>query len=109
MIFVDQLFDIDAAQHKLLSIDRGKSRFSGHAVVAHIRSLPMSANSAMTLLARYTISSRLPERTFTNRHSFEKLGTSRLSPVVHQTIDARSATSDQGSTARPRSREIVGR
>jgi hypothetical protein len=26
MIFVDQLFDIDAAQHKLLSIDSGKSR-----------------------------------------------------------------------------------
>ena len=60
MIFVDQLFDIDAAQHQLLSIDSGKSRFSGHAVVAHIRSLPTPVNFAMTLLARYTISSRLP-------------------------------------------------
>src|ERR1035438_9982864 len=52
MIFVDQLFDVDAAQHKLLSIDGGKSRFSRHAVVAHIRSLPTLANSAMTLLAQ---------------------------------------------------------
>jgi hypothetical protein len=40
MIFVDQLFDIDATQHKLLSIDAGNSRFRRHAVVAHIRSLP---------------------------------------------------------------------
>ena len=53
MIFVDQLLDIDAAQHKLLSIDRGKSRFSRQAVVAHIRSLPTPVNFAMTLLARY--------------------------------------------------------
>src|SRR6266496_4381184 len=28
------------SQHKLLSIDSGKSRFSGHAVVAHIRVYP---------------------------------------------------------------------
>ena len=54
MIFVDQLFDVDAAQHKLLSIDGGKSRFSRHAVVAHIRSLPTLANFAMTLLDRAT-------------------------------------------------------
>jgi hypothetical protein len=60
MIFVDQLFDIDAAQYKLLSIDGGKSRFAGHAVVAHIRSLPTPANFAMTLWARETISSQLP-------------------------------------------------
>jgi hypothetical protein len=64
MVFVDQLFDIDAAQHKLLSIDSGKSRFSGHAVVAHIRSLPTPVNFAMTLLARCTISSRLPVPVF---------------------------------------------
>jgi hypothetical protein len=44
----------------LLSIDRGKSRFSGHAVVAHIRSPPTLANFAMALLARQTISSQLP-------------------------------------------------
>jgi hypothetical protein len=47
----------------LLSMDRGKSRFSGHAVVAHIRSLPTPVNFAMTLLARYTISSQLPDGT----------------------------------------------
>ena len=64
MIFVDQLFDVDAAQHKLLSIDGGKSRFSRHAVVAHIRSLPTLANFAMTLLDRATISSQLPDETF---------------------------------------------
>jgi hypothetical protein len=52
MIFVDQPLDIDAAQHKLISIDGGKSRFSRHAVVAHIRSLPTPANFAMALLAR---------------------------------------------------------
>ena len=61
MIFVDQLFDIDAAQHKLLSIDRDKSRFSGQPLVAHIRSLPTLANFAMTLLDRATISSQLPD------------------------------------------------
>jgi len=60
MIFVDQLFDIDAAQHKLLSIDGGKSRFGWHAMVAHIRSLPTPANFAMALLAQETISSQLP-------------------------------------------------
>lgn len=60
MTFVDQLFDVDAAQHKLLSIDAGKSRFSGHAVVAHIHSLPTLANFAMPLLGRSTISSQLP-------------------------------------------------
>ena len=69
MFFVDQLFDIDAAQHKLLSIDRGKSRFSGHAVVAHIRSLPTPVNFAMTLLARNTISSRLPDGMFAQFNS----------------------------------------
>jgi len=61
MIFVEQLFDIDAAQHKLLSIDRGKSRFSGHAVVAHIRSLPALTIFAMAWLGQLTISSHLPE------------------------------------------------
>jgi hypothetical protein len=66
MIFVDQLFDIDAAQHKLLSVDGGKSRFSGHALVAHLRSLPAPVNFAMTLLARYTISSQLPDGTDPN-------------------------------------------
>ncbi|HEY6770576.1 MAG TPA: hypothetical protein VI386_38010, partial [Candidatus Sulfotelmatobacter sp.] len=45
---------------KLLSIDGSKSRFSRHAVVAHIRSLPTLANFAMTLLDRATISSQLP-------------------------------------------------
>src|SRR6202035_1769898 len=64
MIFVDQLLDIDAAQHKLLSIDRGESRFSRHTVVAHIRSLPTLANFAMALLAREPISSQLPDETF---------------------------------------------
>ena len=66
MIFVDQLFDVDAAQHKLLSIDGGKSRFSRHAVVAHIRSLPTLANFATTLLDRATISSQLPDGTDPN-------------------------------------------
>ena len=66
MIFVDQLFDIDAAQHQLLSIDKRKSRFSGHAGVAHIRSLPAPPNFAMALLARQAISSQLPNGTFPN-------------------------------------------
>jgi hypothetical protein len=61
MIFVDQLFDVDAAQHKLLSIDGGKSRFSRHAVVAHTRSLQILPHKAMPLLGRKTISSRLPD------------------------------------------------
>lgn len=41
VIFVDQLFDIDAAQHKLLSIDGGQSRDRRQTVVTHIRSLRM--------------------------------------------------------------------
>jgi hypothetical protein len=44
----------------LLSIDSCKSRFSGHAVVAHIRSLQMPANFAMPCVGRLTISSQLP-------------------------------------------------
>ncbi|MGA8736881.1 MAG: hypothetical protein WB558_23395, partial [Terriglobales bacterium] len=47
--------------------DRDKSRFSGHAVVAHIRSLPTTVHFAITLLARYTISSRLPVPDFVQR------------------------------------------
>ncbi len=66
MILVDELFHIDAAQHQLLSVDRGKSRFRWHAVVVHIRSLPRLANFAMALLGRKTISSQLPDGTFTS-------------------------------------------
>jgi hypothetical protein len=65
MIFVDQLFDIDAAQHKLLSIDTGKSRFRRHAVVTHTRSLQILLSYAMASLDRTTISSQLPVGTFT--------------------------------------------
>jgi len=44
----------------LLSIDRGKSRFCKHAVVAHIRSLPALTIFAMAWLGQLTISSHLP-------------------------------------------------
>jgi hypothetical protein len=52
VIFVDQTFDIDAAEHKLLAIDGGKSRLGGHAGVAHTRSLQMLLRNAMALLGR---------------------------------------------------------
>jgi len=93
MTFVDQLFDIDAAQHKLLSIDRGKSRFSRHAVVAHIRSLRAMANFAMTLLDRVTISSQLPVPAFPrippvpSVHAFRL---SRIPPHIVPVLHARS-------------------
>jgi hypothetical protein len=65
VIFVDQPFDVNAAQHKLLSIDGGKSRFSWHAVVAHIRSLKALTNFANGIVGSgETISSQLPVDAF---------------------------------------------
>jgi len=84
VIFVDQPFDVNAAQHKLLSIDGGKSRFSWHAVVAHIRSLPALTNFAMASLGREKQflhsfqTERIPIFLF---EGIRKRGTSRLEAV----------------------------
>ena len=69
MIFVDQLFDIDAAQHKLLSIDGGKSRFSRHAVGrSHPQSTDLRLISQWRCWIRKTISSQLPVPEVSRQH-----------------------------------------